>query len=302
MELTQLQYLKEVARLESFSRAAETLHITQSALSKSIAKLEDEIGVKLFERQGNSIHLNQFGSILLRYSDQALVSLESGLSQVRNMAGLETGSVRVGVCTDVFIKHLVRDFLFRHPGTSLRCLLQSKEQMVESLTEGTIDFCVTTAPLPGSNLLWQPLYEDQITILVEAHHPLADRKSVFLDELSTDRFIITNLGYGMRSTTYDLCRMAGFEPKILYEGHDTDIASQLLGAGLAVEIASHSISAGVARALNQPEHPPIREIPLADSFSARTIGIVATRGHYQSPAALEFYSDVVDFYASLSQV
>ena len=60
MEIMQLRYLKEVARQESFTRAAELLHITQSALSKSIAKLEDEVGVKLFERDGNRIHLNPF--------------------------------------------------------------------------------------------------------------------------------------------------------------------------------------------------------------------------------------------------
>ena len=69
MEIMQLRYLKEVARQESFTRAAELLHITQSALSKSIAKLEDEVGVKLFERDGNRIHLNPFGKAILRSSD-----------------------------------------------------------------------------------------------------------------------------------------------------------------------------------------------------------------------------------------
>ena len=66
MEIMQLRYLKEVARQESFTRAAELLHITQSALSKSIAKLEDEVGVKLFERDGNRIHLNPFGKAILQ--------------------------------------------------------------------------------------------------------------------------------------------------------------------------------------------------------------------------------------------
>ena len=115
MEIMQLRYLKEVARQESFTRAAELLHITQSALSKSIAKLEDEVGVKLFERDGNRIHLNPFGKAILRSSDQALVDLENGLKQVREMAGLEQGTVRVGVGPEVFIKHLVKDFLLRHP-------------------------------------------------------------------------------------------------------------------------------------------------------------------------------------------
>lgn len=299
MEFQQLVYFKEVAQLESFSRAAEHLHITQSALSKSIAKLEQEIGVRLFTREGNSIHLNQFGKTLLRYADQALVNLESGLSQVRDMAGLACGAIRVGVSAEVFIKHLVRDFLLKHPDVSLTCLLQSPEQMSDSLLQGTVDFCIATAPVPGSGIVWQPLYEDHLTMLLPTTHPLAQRESAFLDEFSGDRFIITNLGYGMRSNTYELCQAAGFEPKVLYEGYDTEIAGQLIDAGLGVEVTPHSVSEGVARFLAGSPPPSVVKLPLVDSFSKKTIGLMATKGHYQSSAALAFYADVVEYFSSL---
>lgn len=299
MELMQLHYFKEVARQESFTRAAEILHITQSALSKSIAKLEDEVGVRLFERDGNRIHINHFGKTMLRSADEALVKLESGLRQVREMAGIETGAVRVGVSADVFIKHLVKDFLRGHPQASMTCLLQSPEQMTSSLEDGTMDFAVTTEPVPGSDLIWQPLYTDHLTVLVSELHPLAGRESIYLEELAEEQFIISNMGYGMRSATYDLCRLAGFEPKVLYEGYDTEMAGFLVSQGAAVMITPHSISEGVSRFLAERPPKPAVGIPLADFFTSRSIGIAAKRGHYQSAAALEFYERVVEFFLSI---
>lgn len=302
MELMQLRYFKEVARQESFSRAAEALHITQSALSKSIAKLEDEVGVKFFERDGNRIHLNQFGKAMLRSSDQALVNLENGLSQVREMVGLEAGTVRIGTSAEVFIKHLVQDFLRAHPNVSMTCLLQSPEQMSASLEDGTMDFTVSTQPVSGNELSWQPLYEDHLTVLMANSHPMAGRASLYLEELADEHFIITNMGYGMRSTTYELCRHAGFEPKVIYEGFDTEMSGFLVGEGIAVMITPHSISEGVGRFLGESSLPPTAKIPLADPFSPRTIGIAAKRGHYQSAAALEFYERIVEFFTSLNSV
>ena len=302
MEIMQLRYLKEVARHESFTRAAELLHITQSALSKSIAKLEGEVGVKLFERDGNRIHLNQFGKAMLRAGDQALVSLESGLNQVREMAGLEGGTIRVGVGPEVFIKHLVKEFLLRHPNVSMTCLLQSPEQMAASLEEGTMDFVVTTDPVDGSGINWQPIYTDQLTVLMSERHPLSERESIFLEELAGDRFVISNMGTGMRSNAYELCRKAGFEPKVLYEGYDTEITGDLVAQGAAVMITPHSITEGVRRFMAENDPKPTVGIPLADSFTYKEIGIAAKQGHFQSAAALAFYEMIVNYFTSIRSV
>ena len=302
MELMQLRYFKEVARQENISRAAENLHITQSALSKSISKLEAEMGFQLLERQGNRIHLNQFGRVLLRYADQALCDLENGLAHVRELAGLEDGMVRVGVSAEVFVKHLVRDFLLEHPGVSMTCLLQSPEQMAASLLEGTADFTISTDPVGGDGLSWQPLYTDRLTVLISTAHPLAGRSSIYLEELANDAFIITNLGFGMSNNTRELCRRAGFEPKVLYEGYDNDMTGALVERGLAVQITPHSISEGVSRFLPGPPLPQVTKVPLSGDFTQKIIGVTARRGHFQSAAALAFYEKVVHFFTSLEPV
>lgn len=300
MELMQLRYFKEVARLESFSRASETLHVTQSALSKSIAKLEEELEVRLFEREGNRIHLNYYGAILLRNYDQAMQNLKNGIAQVRNLAGLDDGAVRIGVSGDVFIKHLVRDFILRHPNATLVCLLQSQEQMKQSLLDGTIDYVLTTEPINQPGFVWQHLYTDHLTVLVSNQDPLSRLKEAPLSAFSGQRFIVTNLGYGMKGATEDLCRRAGFEAKVLYEGYDTEIAGQLVEAGIAVQITPHSITAGVSRFLLHEPPKKITSVRLTDeSFSTKAVGLISKRGHYLSSTALEFYADIVEYFASL---
>lgn len=299
MEIQQLIYLKEIARMESFSRAAETLHVTQSTLSKSIAKLESELGVKLLDRHGSGIRVNRYGQTLLQYGSQALVNLESGMYQVRSMAGLQDKTVRVGVSADVFIKHLVRDFMLTNPEVCMYCLLQSKEQMSTSLMHGTVDFCLSTDQIPGEDLVWHPMYEDHLTMLVPESHPLANREYAYLSDFAQDYFITTNLGYGMNNATLDLCHKAGFEPKILYEGYDTDIAGYLIGAGRAVEITPHSITEGVSVFLAHAPTYKIGHVKLADNFSKKTIGVTFCKGHHFPAAALSFYNEIASFFASI---
>lgn len=299
MEIQQLIYLKEIARLESFSRASETLHVTQSALSKSIAKLESELGVKLLDRHGNGVRVNRFGQTLLQYGNQALTSLESGTLQVRSMAGLEDKTVRIGVSADVFIKHLVRDFMIKNEDVSMYCLLLSQEQMTTNLMLGTVDFCLCIDPISGEEIVWEPLYEDQLTIMVAKNHPLANREYVYLKEFAQDGFITTNLGYGMKNATLDFCHMSGFEPKVIYEGYDTEIAEILIGSGRAVEITPHSITEGVSLYLREKPLLEIRHVKLADSFSQKTIGVAFRKGHHFSAASLAFYNEIARFYASI---
>lgn len=299
MEIQQLIYLKEIARLESFSRAAETLHVTQSTLSKSMAKLETELGVKLLDRYGSGVRINRFGQTLLQHGNQALVNLESATLQVRSMAGLEAKTVRVGVSADVFIKHLVRDFMLSHEDVSMYCLLQSKEQMTTSLAHGTVDFCLCIDPLSGDDIVWHPLYDDYLTVMISNKHPLAQKEYAYLKDFAQDGFITTNLGYGMKNPTLDFCHMAGFEPRIVYEGYDTDIAPHLICSGRAVEITPHSITEGVSLYLTRDFPYDICHIRLADSFSAKTIGVAFRKGHHLSAAALEFYQTIAQFYASI---
>ena len=156
MDILQLRYFKTVAETGSFTRAAEQLHMTQSALSRSIAKLEDELGLRLFERDGNRITLNRFGERFLQDSVSILSDLSDCVRAVREMAEQEQGDVSVGISRDIFLDHLIRQFLIDYPRTSFHCYLLSPEQMHDTLLNGTVDFVVVTT-LPLHNRRFQSM-------------------------------------------------------------------------------------------------------------------------------------------------
>lgn len=299
MEIAQLQYFRAVSETGSFTRAAERLHMTQSALSKSIARLEDEIGVRLFEREGNRITLNRFGQQFLRDSEPIIRRLTDCVRAVREMAGLEYGDVRIAISKDVFLDHIIQQFLLDNPNVSFHCYLLTPDQMREALEKGAIDLAVTTLPPTGAKLMWQDLYHDELEVLVGRVHPLAGEPFLRLEQLKNERFVVTNSNYNMDNVILNLCVLSGFEPRIMYEGTTNDMPMQFISNGSAVMITPRSITLGVGQILSP--NLEIRRIPLKDEFPEmrKTLGVAFKEDHYQSAAAQDFYDRLIGFYSSI---
>lgn len=310
MEITQLHYFKTVAKYESFTKASQELHVTQSALSHSIAQLEDDIGFSLFERRrGGRITINKDGRFFLAQVVQILSTLENTVSAVREMAGLERGVIYIATSESVFLNTVIYDFLLDYPNVQLNCCLQSPEQMKSSLDDGTLNFVVCRTRLAEAGLTWKPIYEDQMTVMLPRSHSLAGRTGIYLHELSEEPFIVCNLGYDMSSEAVDLCRMAGFEPRVVYKGNSQDLAGMLVSAGLGVLLTPNSISQSL-RAFTpavpgeeMPEkHLNVVCVPLLDDFAKSEIGIVMKSGQFQSEAARSLNERIVEYYSHLDAI
>lgn len=301
MEIAQLHYFKTVAGMGSFTRAAEELHITQSALSRSVAQLEADIGFQLFERRkGGRLSINRNGRFFLTHVTRILNSLENTVSAVKEMSGLKQGIINIALSEAIFIKNVLYEFLMDYPDVRLNCRLQSNEQMREGLDNGTLNFAICKAPIIGADLTWQPLFEDAMTVMMPADHPLAKRQYIYLHELSQERFIISNLGFDMESFCSQMCNLAGFDPYIIYEGAGEDLAGMLVAAGLGVMITPYSVSYGVRdMKIDVSNENRVISIPLADEFAISKIGIVIKTGQFQSEAALALYERILVFYQSL---
>jgi len=187
MDLLQLKYFQVVAQLEHMTRAAEKLYIAQPSLSQSIAKLEDELGVPLFDRQGRRIHLNQFGRVFLKRVEHIFLELEEGKREVADMAGLERGSIALAVASTQPLPELLSGFLARYPRVRFRLFQQhSLTTVVQQLERGEIDLCISSPPIEQPGITWVPLLTEEIFLLVPAEHRLAGRGSIrFGSELAT---------------------------------------------------------------------------------------------------------------------
>lgn len=300
MEIVQLNYFKAIAQYGSFTRAADVLHVTQSALSRSIASLEQDIGFPLFERKGNHIFLTMDGQAFLTAAIEALNLLSSTVDATRARAGLEYGAVRIGIAESVFLKNLIRDFLLEHPNVHIFCKILSEGQIRRSLEEGEINFAVTRERPVGPKIQWEEIFSDRMVVRFPPGHPLAERDGVQLSELSEEHFIISNVGYDMQSEIVALCHLAGFHPHITYEGCGEDLAGLLVDDGLGIMLAPDSIGQGVKYLGNALSHVPAG-VPIVDDFASSKLGIATKKGQFQSDAALWLMEMIRSYYLKLQE-
>lgn len=234
MDLVQLKYFQTVARTGNVSKAAEKLFVTQPNLSKSIARLEGELGVPLFDHRKGKITLNEYGRVFLSSVEQAFLELESGRQTVLRMYETDQHVLRLGCCVDDFLPDLLHDFPARYPDVGLRQFSCPYDQVVDRLTDRTADLIITSGPPANDSIRYLEMGRQKYVLLMGAGHPLAGRKGVWLEELREDKFICDISRMNM-TRLQELCRRRGFEPNVAYEVESSPLIYRLLelNAGVA---------------------------------------------------------------------
>jgi DNA-binding transcriptional LysR family regulator len=293
MEFLQLQYFQTVARLEHMTKAAEELRIAQPSLSKTIARLEADLGVPLFDRIGRQLRLNSYGRIFLTRVETAFKELNEGKQEIQDLAGLHRGSITLAVSIPRILPELLGSFLTRYPHVHLRQFIESTSSMKHLLEAGAIDFCISSLPVEGPDLDWKPLMTEEVFLLVPPSHPLAGRQSIHLLEVKDEAFISMNAGFGFRELTDEFCRTAGFLPKIAFEGDEPDIIGGLVEQGLGIAFIP-------ALSMNRISRPLLKCLQIIEPTCQRTIGLGWSKRHYLSLASRHFQEFVVDYFLNLS--
>jgi DNA-binding transcriptional LysR family regulator len=257
-----------VAREQHLTRAAELLGVPQPTLSRSMSRLEAELGVALFTRPGRSIRLTRHGLALLDAAERAMAALAATLGRITGESDPARGRVALGFLHTLggeMVPGLLRDFRAERPLVRFGLVQDNAHGLLARLRAGEIDLCLT-APLPDDpKIRAQALSEQRIDLFVPAGHRFARRRGVRLAEAAAEDFIVMEPGYGLRAITDALCREAGFEPSIAFEGEEADTARGLVGAGLGVSLLPATTSS-----LADPSVVPIR---ITTPKAARTIGI-----------------------------
>ncbi len=291
MELLQLQYFIEVARVENVTEAARRLHVTQSSLSKTIQRLEEDIGISLFDRSSGKLRLNEFGSKFLRRTERALFELEQGRQELMDLSGRQQRTLELAVTTASTLPRILRDFRDRMPDVHFHVQMLTTREMAALLQRGEVDFCLSSPPIRGEDIECEIVYTDPIVVAVPAGHRLAIRESVSLIELKDEWFVGVKRGYGTRDLIDSVCETAGFAPNYLYEGDEPARLGALVEAGIG--LAFMPSTAKYAR-------EQIRYVRIEDHDLVREIALLWHKGRYISPAAREFREVVVRYFSLLS--
>ena len=242
MELTYLYYFKVIAEKENMSRAAETLHVSQPALSKTISKLENSLGVTLFERKKGRISLSPIGQDFYRQVARAFDCLDEGQRIIDAYKQSSSTTVTIGCPVADLLNTLLMAYLSEHQNSGLQIsqFLYSPEALQEHLISGKLDFALTPSPLRNPEISQIKLMDEEILLAVGAVHPLAQQKFVRLGDLQNEKFLVNEASFDRRAVT-DNCKVLGFTPNIALCSNESRIIDEMLESGSGVSMVPANV-------------------------------------------------------------
>ena len=244
LDVKRLRILREVAEHGSFSAAAESLYLSQSAVSQQVATLEREVGMALLDRTREGATLTEAGRVLVEHANAAIARLDEAERDLAALAGLEGGEVRIASfpsASATILTSAVSDFVSRYPKVRVTVAEEEPEDSLPRLRSGQLDIALTFdyPEVPAAeerDLDHSLLLTETMHLALPPTHPLADRARVPLSELDDEPWLSGNCASSCAEVVIASCRLAGFEPNIAYESDDYHVLQGFVAAGLGVTL------------------------------------------------------------------
>lgn len=288
MDYDQLASFLEVARLQSFSRAAEKIYRTQPAISAQVRLLEQECGERLFNRSGKRVQLTPAGEILQTYAQKIIDLHRDALQAIAELNQTARGKLFLGAneatCLYVLPKTFAR-FRQLYPLVQISIYRNFSHKIVQKVQEGAVEVGVVTLPQNAPNLEVLPVHRDEMQVVMPSNHALARQRSVTLDELVQYPLIMPKTGR-TRVVLDRLLRDKRNEMQISMELASVETIKKFVGAGLGLSLLSKSYAqAEVAAGL-------LKLVPLDGVKLHRELGLIYRRDRYLSLPAKVFIETV----------
>lgn len=239
MDFHHLKYFVEVSEQKSFSKAARNLHISQSAISRTIKALEDELGVILFIRNAKSVELTDGGTIFLTHAKRVVFMFEHLKGDFENEFRLEQGSIRIGIppITDAPIfAHLLGEFKRTYPQISLELFEQGSKKIEISAQEGLVDIGIICTEANTKEFDSFHLTSDPLAVVLPKNSLLAQKDTIYLRDLADQSFVLHKDDFNLHDEILKACKGAGFTPNIIFETSQPELMLQTVSANLAVTL------------------------------------------------------------------
>ncbi|MFD4113083.1 LysR family transcriptional regulator [Streptomyces niveus] len=251
MELQQMRYVIAVAEMSSFTKAAQRCLVVQSALSHQIARLEKELGARLFERTSRRVRLTPAGAAFLPAARQCLDAAERVAAEVAAAVGEVRGRLAVGLIPTVAavdVPAVLREFHQRHPKARISLTVGASDELAEQVRQGDIEVAFLGIPVTARprGVMARKLAEERLVAVVSPDHPLTDETSVDLRRLSSEVFVDLPAKTAGRAQSDLAFTAAGLTREVAFEVTNADYLARLVGAGLGVALLPPSYAEGLA--------------------------------------------------------
>ncbi|MFB2895379.1 LysR substrate-binding domain-containing protein [Aerosakkonemataceae cyanobacterium BLCC-F50] len=246
IELRHLHYFIAVAEELHFSRAAERLHISQPPLSQQIRALEDELGVKLFERTKRQVQLTEAGKVFLERSYGVLAQLEQAIAATQRIGRGEVGRLAIGFvgsATYSVLPDILSVFREQFPAVELRLHELTTQEQIQALHHKQVDVGIVRSAITEPGLSVECLLEESLVLALPETHPLCTQVKVSLRALAEESFILfpAKMGPVFYEQIINICQQAGFRPKVAQEAVQMQTIISLVAAGLGIALVPASL-------------------------------------------------------------
>jgi DNA-binding transcriptional LysR family regulator len=249
VELRQLQYLRHIARVSGFRRAADELDMSQATLSEQIKLLEQELGVRLFERGGRNLSLTHAGRTLLTRAERILEEVKAAHEEMLEFSHLDRGQLIVGTMTGngpFWLPGFLAAFMRQHPHLELTLVERVSGVLLKMLELGEVHVACILVPSEdpdvAAGIELRQVYSRELVVVVARHHRFADRASITLEEVAGERLILTSPEEAPRRVVDRAFAARGLQPQVSFEADDPMTLIGLAAEGIAIGITGDSIA------------------------------------------------------------
>lgn len=282
MDIRHLEYFLEVARYCSFTKAAQTLYISQPAISKVIKSIEDEFGVILFDRSGKRVVLTDAGKILFNQGQSIVKSFRSLSTEIDDLMNLEKGNIRIGLPPMIgsnFFPKVIGQFHEKYPKVTIQLVEVGAKKVETEVGNGSLDMGVVVLPTNEDVFHSIQFVEERLKLIVHPSHPLAERKVVTLSELAQEAFVYFHEDFTLHDRILEECLHLGFEPNLISKSSQWDFIVEMVAFNLGVALLPETIC---------KELDCVKVIPLIEPEIPWHLGIIWRKDGYLSFAAREW--------------
>jgi len=285
MNLRELQYLVALADHRNFRRAADACLVSQPTLSTQIRKLEEELGVTLFERTNRKVMPTPAGQDAVARARRILGEMQEMREAARRLSRPEAGVARLGVFPTLgpyLLPEVMPQVRARFPQLQLLLTEEKSDQLLARLREGRLDAAILALPVHDPGLHCELLFEEPFMLAVPRHHPLAARESLRTEELSQYNLMLLEDGHCLRDQALDVCRLSGAQEQSEFRATSLETLRQMVLAGLGVTLMPALAARGMA-----PYADKLHLLRFEDSSPSRQIGLFWRRTSAMAPLLKE---------------
>ncbi len=284
MDFDQLEIFLEVARLSSFSRAAEKRFRTQPAISSQIRALEEEVGARLLDRSGGRVSVTAAGKLFFKYAEETIERRKTILTEIAETERVPRGEIVVGAnegtCLHV-LPEVFAQFKRDYPNVSVSIKRSDYARILESILENAVDFGFVSLPVTDNRLEAQMIHRDHLVAITAPKHPLASKKSVTVAEIAVYPLVLPKLGH-TRDALDALFYDHHMKPNVAMELDSSELLKRFVAAGVGVGFIARSNIEEDIRA------KALVALTLADIQIRRDLALVSRKDKSLSRAARAF--------------